>query len=89
MFKIFDFLSAELRTLHSVRICIEVRHSESVANILKFKINTFAPQLKTVDKLFLYCYHEGKIIGFIYKADTEMSYILSEYLGKESETNDI
>lgn len=34
-------------------------------------------------------YHEGKIIGFIYKADTEMSYILSEYLGKESETNDI
>ena len=34
-------------------------------------------------------YYQGKIIGFIYKADTEISYILSEYLGKECETNDI
>ena len=34
-------------------------------------------------------YYQGKIIGFTYKADTEMSYIFSEYLGKECETNDI
>ena len=26
-------------------------------NTFEFKINTFAVQLKTVDKLFLYCYN--------------------------------
>ncbi len=34
-------------------------------------------------------YYQGKIIGFTYKSDTEINYILSEYLEKESETNDI
>ncbi len=58
LFKIFGFLLAELRTIHSVMICIEVRHSESIPNTFEFKTNTFAPQLKTVDKLFLYCYNK-------------------------------
>ena len=34
-------------------------------------------------------YYQGKIIGFTYKSDTEINYILSEYSEKESETNDI
>ena len=34
-------------------------------------------------------YYQGKIIGFTYKSDTEINYVLSEYLEKESETNDI
>ena len=34
-------------------------------------------------------YYQGKIIGFTYKSDTEINYNLSEYLKKESETNDI
>ena len=34
-------------------------------------------------------YYQGKIIGFTYKSDTEINYILSENLEKESETNDI
>ena len=38
---------------------------------------------------FIAKYYQGKIIGFTYKSDTEINYILSEYLEKESETNDI
>ena len=34
-------------------------------------------------------YYQGKIIGFTYKSDTKINYILSEYSEKESETNDI
>ncbi len=52
------FFSSSCAHIHFVRICIEVRHSEFIVNILEFKTDTFAPQLKTVDKLFLYCYNK-------------------------------
>ncbi len=44
---------------------------------------------KNINVSFKAMYYKGKIIGFTYKSDTEINYVLSEYLEKESETNDI